>query len=87
VAAGQLIELWGMVRPGTPDAFEHVQMQFAPFGETVYHDVGEPITVMHPQGYFQTSVAAERSGTWRFLWLPSGGGPEVPSGVVGVRVG
>jgi hypothetical protein len=84
---GRPMELWGMVRPGMPGAFEHVQVQFAPFGQDVYRDVGDELSVLHPQGYFQTTVVPEESGTWRFLWLPSTGGPEEASGVVGVRVG
>jgi hypothetical protein len=76
VGAGQPLALWGMVRPGAPG--QQVHVQFAPEGSTAFADVGAPVTLTDPEGYFETSVAPTASGTWRFTWAPPQATPPKP---------
>jgi hypothetical protein len=71
--AGQPLRLWGMVRPG--EGGHQVRIQFAPEGTTSFSDVGEPVTVSDPRGYFEIDVVPTASGSYRFAWT----GPAPPA--------
>ena len=67
--AGKPVRLWGMVRPGSPG--QQVRVQFAPDGGS-FGDVGEPITISDPRGYFEVDVNHAGPGAYRFTWVAPG---------------
>ena len=73
---GGTATLWGMIRPDGRTAQPMVQVQFAPEGSTTFSNVGGPINVTDPHGYFTVDVKPTQSGMWRFTWQPPETGPK-----------
>jgi hypothetical protein len=67
-SAGAPLTVWGRVRPARPGDEVEVQVEFAPAGGG-WQPAGEPVRVTSPQGVFEQTLTASRSGAYRFRWL------------------
>ncbi|MDQ3742183.1 MAG: hypothetical protein M3389_14680, partial [Actinomycetota bacterium] len=67
--------VWGQLRfrPNAlpPGAQDTVQIQHQPSGSTAWNDVGAPITVTNPMGYFTGRISYPGPGQLRATWNPS----------------
>jgi hypothetical protein len=71
VSAGAPLTLWGRVRPAAPGDDVTVQLEFSPQGSEAWSPVERPLPVSDPQGVFQRTLTASRSGRYRFRWSPT----------------
>jgi hypothetical protein len=77
--------VWGQLR-FRPNALpagaqDLVQLQHAPPGSESWTDVGEPILVTSPMGYFTGSVRYPGPGQLRAIWNPQLPVPSLPQAV------
>lgn len=77
VSQGAPVTVWGRVRPARPGDDVEVQVEFAAAGAG-WESAGAPVRVTGPQGVFEQTLTASRSGAYRFRWLR-------PRGSVGTR--
>jgi hypothetical protein len=77
--------VWGQLRfrpnalpPGVQDT---VQVQHQAAGSTEWRDVGGPITVTNPMGYFTARVDYPGAGQLRAIWNPPLAVPSLPQAV------
>jgi hypothetical protein len=80
---GGALHVWGQVRPAADDASEEVQIQNAPAGGQ-FTTVQVAQTAGSEKGYFDVEVP-DLPGTWRLLWTPLDGSPQVVSRVAKVN--
>jgi hypothetical protein len=74
---GSGVRVWGQLRPADDDATETVEIQHDP--GSGYTTVAT-VTTTNRKGFLLTTVRGHgRSGKWRLVWAPSGGGPAIAS--------
>ena len=75
VPIGGQLRLWGFVRGAANGDPVRVAVDYAPPGTFAFEQLGEPIQVYDPRGYFEWVVPLPRTGTYRLRW---GGGVSNP---------
>lgn len=60
---------WGWLRFLPFGTKTQVQMQFRPSGAPTFRNVGAPVKVTNPSGFFETTQAAAGPGTWRAAFI------------------
>lgn len=71
--AGGEVDVWGQLR-FLPNGFaSQVFLQFRPAGESEFRDVGDPVPVTDPLGFYETRRPALGAGTWRAQWRADDG--------------
>ncbi|MEA2123325.1 MAG: hypothetical protein QOI80_107 [Solirubrobacteraceae bacterium] len=66
--------LWGWLRFLPRGVKTKIRMQFKPAGTKGYVNVGDPVDVTNPNGFFETTQERGGPGTWRALfWNPYSG--------------
>jgi hypothetical protein len=67
------------LRPADDDATETVEVQHDAAGGENFTTVAT-VTTTNRKGFVLTTVRGHgRSGTWRLVWAPAGGGPTIAS--------
>lgn len=82
-AAGEPVELWGLVRPAAAAGAlpTEVRLQFLPRGAGAWQEAGT-VRVTDPSGAFTARPTRRGPGAWRFVWSePAAPSPAPRSGL------
>jgi hypothetical protein len=71
--SGDEVDVWGQLRFLPNGVASQVFLQFRPAGESEFRDVGEPVAVTDPLGFYATRRPAQGAGTWRAQWRAEDG--------------
>ncbi|HVS28316.1 MAG TPA: hypothetical protein VHE14_02125 [Solirubrobacteraceae bacterium] len=69
-ASGQgTVKVWGQLRFRPRGIVDQVQMQFRLEGGTAWVNVGAPVAVTNPLGFYEAQEPAPFAGIWRAAWV------------------